>query len=64
ISWYVNWSDLGNALGPFLAFQLVTSTGLDLVYRGAAILLVGTGLPMLFILRSTSNKMMLGKKME
>jgi MFS family permease len=64
MSWYVNWSDLGNALGPFLAFQLVTSTGLDLVYRGAAILLAGTGLPMLFILRSTSNKMMLGKKME
>ena len=63
MSWYVNWSDLGNALGPFLAYQLVTLIGLGLVYRGAAIVLIGIGIPLVLILRTTSDQIILSRKL-
>lgn len=56
MSWYVNWSDLGNALGPFLAFQLVSLIGLEQVYRTAGILLVCLILPLMLMLRSALVK--------
>ena len=51
MSWYSNWSDLGNAVGPFLAYQLVGFMGLEWVYRTAAGFLVVGGLTALSFLR-------------
>ena len=43
MSWYANASDLGTAVGPFLAYQLVPLVGLGWVYRGAALCLIAIG---------------------
>ncbi len=44
MSWYANASDLGTAVGPYLAYQLVSFVDLAWVYRGAALCLVTAGL--------------------
>jgi hypothetical protein len=56
MSWYANWSDLGTATGPFLAYQLATLISLDWIYRGAAVCLAVTGLAILPLLRDRSRR--------
>ncbi len=51
MSTYATWSDLGAALGPFLAYQLVGLVSLELVYRGAAGCLLVAGVPALLAMR-------------
>lgn len=36
MSWYASWSDLGSAVGPFVAYPLASAVGLAWVYRGGA----------------------------
>jgi hypothetical protein len=55
MSWYANWSDLGTASSPFLAYLLAPLIGLDWVYRGAAVCLVVTGLVVLHPLKQEAN---------
>ncbi len=51
MSTYATFSDLGAALGPFLAYQLVGLASLELVYRGAAGCLLVAGVPALLAMR-------------
>ncbi len=51
MSTYATFSDLGAALGPFLAYQLVGLVSLELVYRGAAVCLLVAGVPALLAMR-------------
>lgn len=44
LAWYTNWSDLGAAAGPFLAYPLAAAFGLEWVYRGGALCLLLAGL--------------------
>ncbi len=50
MSWYANWSDLGAATGPLVAYQLSAGIGLEWVYRGGAACLVLAGLASLALL--------------
>jgi MFS family permease len=56
MSWYANWSDLGTATGPLLAYQLAPHIGLDWVYRGGAACLAATGLAVLQLLRDAQTR--------
>jgi len=43
MSWYASWTDLGAALGPFVAYPLAEVVGLAWVYRGGAVFLMVAG---------------------
>jgi MFS family permease len=50
MSWYASWTDLGAAMGPFVAYPLAETVGLEWVYRGGAgclLLAGGTALSIL-----------------
>jgi MFS family permease len=51
MSTYATWSDLGAALGPFVAYQVAAQAGLIAVYRGAAACLLIAGLAALLPMR-------------
>ena len=51
MSWYANATDLGAAVGPFVAYQLVESVGLAWIYRGSAAALLAAGGVALLLLR-------------
>lgn len=51
MSWYSNWSDLGSASGPFLAYQVVGYISIPWVYRSGAVLLATTGIVIMLWLR-------------
>jgi MFS family permease len=52
MSWYVTASDLGAAVGPFIAYPLATVVGLGWVYRGGAVCLAVVGLGALALILS------------
>jgi MFS family permease len=56
MSWYANWSDLGAATGPLVAYQLGVGLGLEWVYRGGAACLTLAGLASLALSRETQDK--------
>ena len=56
MSWYSNWSDLGNAIGPFVAYQLVGLIGLPLLYRGSAVFLAVAGTVSFMFLKEHTSK--------
>jgi MFS family permease len=51
MSAYANASDLGAAVGPFVAYPLAATVGLDWVYRGSAVGLLVAGVAALLLLR-------------
>lgn len=55
LSWYSNWADLGNAVGPFLAYQLVGVMGLSGLYRSGAVFLAVGGFITLVLMREKSQ---------
>jgi MFS family permease len=58
MSWYASWTDLGAAVGPFVAYPLAEAVGLAWVYRGGAVFLLLAGSAALSILlrgRATSG---------
>jgi len=56
MSWYSNWADLGNAIGPFAAYQLVEFMGLPMLYRSSAVLLVIAGAVSLKFLKDLTSQ--------
>jgi MFS family permease len=56
MSWYSNWSDLGNAIGPFAAYQLVGLVGLGWLYRSSALFLAVAGTISLIYLKNQHSK--------
>jgi hypothetical protein len=50
INWYASWTDLGAAMGPFIAYPLAEVVGLAWVYRGGAGFLLLAGAAALSIL--------------
>ncbi len=56
MSWYSNWADLGNAIGPFAAYQLVEFMGLPMLYRSSAVFLVVAGVVSLKFFKDHTSK--------
>jgi MFS family permease len=50
MSWYASWTDLGAAVGPFVAYPLAEAVGLAWVYRAGAVCLLLAGSAALSIL--------------
>jgi MFS family permease len=56
MSWYASWTDLGAAMGPFVAYPLAATVGLDWVYRGGAgCLLLAGGAVLSILLRGRAR---------